>query len=173
MKITAISTFLVAALAVSVSAAPKRPIAPDPPKPKPTKVEKDEPTERVVLGGDEKDARRDAPAADDDGWIELASPTPARHGRQYITVDGSAGPLTQLRIDAHDGRPLVRSVRIRYTDGKQQVVRVNKTLARGKSAFVDLRSGRELDHIIIETTRKPKASYTVHASTQRDAVATR
>src|SRR5262245_24922948 len=62
---------------------------------------------------------RDAPST----WIQLASPTPARHGREYIAVDAR---YAVLRIDATTGQPRVRSVRIRYTDGTERVVELDQ-----------------------------------------------
>src|SRR5687768_4590051 len=105
MTKTAISSLFLAIASSVVSAAPA----------------KDETAERVSYT-EQGAAKEDSP----DGWVELASPTPAKHGRTYITVDGR---YLQLRIDAK--RPVVKSVRIVYTDGKQRVVKL-----RGKRSSV-------------------------------------
>jgi hypothetical protein len=162
MKIIAIST-VIAALASAVSAAPESA------QPKP---DKQEAQERVSY----TERESDEPAAKS-AWIELASPTPAKHGREFVMIDESTGPLTHLRIDVDRGRPLVRSVRIHYSDGKQRVVRIDRVLG-GKthtSALVDLRGARVVDHIVVITDRTSKGTYTVHGAPRQTAesIATR
>lgn len=146
MTKTAISSVFVA-IAVSVaSAAPA----------------KDETAERVSYS--------DKVSSDDSstGWVELASPTPAKHGRTFIIVEGR---YAQLRLDIHQGRPVVNSVKIVYADGKQRVVK----LAAGKrSSLIDLAGAATIDHIVVDADRRSKGTYTVSAVTaEATGVATR
>jgi hypothetical protein len=147
MKIALLSAGLVVVVATSVSAAPVD----------------NESTERVSHN------ERHPRAAS--SWTELASPTPASHEREYIAVDGR---YTMLRIDASAGRPVVRAVRIRYKDGTERVVRIDRALGSGKtpSAFIELRGLKEIDHLVVTTVRS-RATYAVYATAASNAVATR
>ena len=145
MTKTAISSLFLAIAASSVSAAPA----------------KDETAERVSYT--EKNGSQESA----DGWVEIASPTPAKHGRTYVTVDGR---YAQLRIDAHKGRPVLKTVKIVYADGKQRVVKL-----RGKrSSVIDLMIDSPVEHIVVDTDRSAKGTYTVHAMpAEATGVATR
>src|SRR5688572_24226307 len=101
MKIIAISGLLLVGVVSVVSAEPA----------------KTETAERVSYTTKETAESRD------DDWTELASPTPAKHGRTFITVEGR---YTQLRIAPHKGRPIVKTVRVVYADGKQRTFKVKK-----------------------------------------------
>jgi hypothetical protein len=152
MKILAISGLLLAAFAQVVSAAPS----------------KDETAERVSYTADAP--AKKSPTNPEGNWVELASPTPARHGKEFITVDGR---YAQLRIDAAKGRPKVKSVRIVYANGKDRVVRVGRTLkGKQKTAVVDL-SGAPIEHIVVETNPRAGGSYTVTGVPVSSGVATR
>lgn len=150
MKLTTtIATFLLAASASVVAAEPS----------------KTETAPRVAYTDKGADAARA-------GWIELASPTPAKHGRQFITVAEDAGPFTHLRLDAAAGRPLVKAVRVLHTDGSERVVRVDQRLDRKRPAYVDLRGARAIEHVVVITDGR-SGSYTLHGAPQQSAVATR
>lgn len=152
MKILAISGLLLAAFASDVSAAPS----------------KDETGERVSYTNDGPGKR--SPTNPEGNWVELASPTPCSHGRVFITVDGR---FAQLRIDAAKGRPVLKSVRVVYANGKDRVVRVGRTLAgKQKSAVVEL-SGALIEHIVVETNPHSSGSYRVTGVPVSTGVATR
>jgi hypothetical protein len=152
MKILAISGLLLAAFASDVSAAPS----------------KDETAERVSYTSDTPAKR--SPTNPEGEWVQLASPTPCKHGRTFITVDGR---YAQLRVDAAKGRPLVQSVRIVYANGKDRVVRIGRTLAgKQKTAVVEL-SGALIEHIVVQTDARSRGSYTVTGVPVSTGVATR
>lgn len=141
MKILAISGLILVGATAVVTAAPA----------------KEETAERVS-----HTREKEANAQDDRDWVELASPTQASHGRTFITVDGR---YAQLRIDAHQGHPHVKTVRIVYADGKQRVVKINRALAGNRpTALVDVDPRGAIDHVVIETDRRSKATYTVAAA---------
>ena len=100
MKITAISGLLPGRPRLVVSAAPA----------------KEETAARVSYTGQAK-----ALAAPIEDWVELRrADARGSHGREYITVDGR---FSEIRIAAtRKGRPIVRSVRIVYADGKHKSV---------------------------------------------------
>jgi len=109
----------------------------------------------------------------DEPWIELASPTPASHGREFIQVDERSGPLARLRIDAHAGRPIVHTVRVVYTDGTQRLVRLDKVLDKTRPAYVDLRTDRQVERVIVVSEGSRKMLYTVSAEPARNHIARR
>lgn len=147
MTKTAISSLFLAIAASAVSAAPV----------------KDETAERVSYTEPEEE-KADSP----EGWVELASPTPAKHGRTYITVDGR---YAQLRVDRHKGRPIVKTVRIVYSDGKQRTVKID---SRKRSSVIDLAVGSTIEHIVVTADQRSKGSYTVMAMpAEATGVATR
>ena len=152
MKIRALSALLLAGTVSLVSAAPND----------------KETTERVSYTDK---ARPDTPTGD--GWVELASPTPASHGREYIAVAPDAGPFVRLRIEANAGRPIVRAVRIDYTDGTQRVMRIDKVIGKQRPSYVDLRGPRRIERVVVTTEGTKKALYTVHAEPVRTDVASR
>ena len=150
MKILAISGLMLAVAASVVSAAPA----------------KEETGERVSYSRERK--RTSSPPVRD--WVEIASPTPASHGREYVTVDGRFG---LLRIDAAKGRPNLRSVRVVYADGKQRIVRIERPLGgKHASAIIEL-SGAPIDHLVINTVASSPGSYTVQGAPVSSGVATR
>lgn len=142
MKISLGFALLLVANASAVSAAP----------------EKQENTERVSYSDQAGD-----PAAqlDDDGWVELATPTPASHGREYVTVDADAGTFRQIKLTAASGRPFVEAVRIRFADGKQRVVQLDRRLAAHRPATIDLRGDKQISQIVVDTRGGQKATYGV------------
>ena len=150
MKITAISGLLLAVLASVVSAEPT----------------KNETAARVSYND-----RTKSQATTTGDWVELASPTPCSHGRELIFVDGR---YSQLRIDAAKGRPIVRSVRVVYADGKQRVVRIDRVLGAGRPALVSVDGARQIEHVVVTTDPASRAQYAVHgAPSDGTSVATR
>jgi hypothetical protein len=155
MKTTALVLLLVAG---SADATPQSPSTKDPDH---------ESTARVTYN--EKVKR---PAASDD-WIQVGTPTPASHGREYITIDPDAGAFVRLRIDATAGRPIVRSVRLDFKDGKSRVVSVDRIVEKSKPAYVDLGGAKQLERIVVVSEGSAKASYAVYAAPNSGGVATR
>ena len=149
MKIPAISGLLLALAASPVSAEPA----------------KQETAERISYSDK---AKSQAPVEE---WVELATPTPAAHGREYISVDGR---YAQIRIEATKGRPIVRSVRIDYGDGSHKFVRLDRLLKREKPATIDLKGGHDVVRIVVDSDWQSRGMYSVHgARPQPTDVATR
>jgi len=132
---------------------------------------REESTERVSYN--ERRARAVTRPADP-GWIELASPTPASHGREFVVVGADAGAFTQLRLTAASGRPGIRAVRVDYHDGSRRTFEIEKVLtARSRPIYVDLRGARELRQVIVMTDRDSSGSYRLEGNTREASVATR
>ena len=127
---------------------------------------KEETGERVSYSGEAKPTSA-TPEAD---WVELASPTPASHGREYITVDGR---FSLLRIDAAKGRPVLKSVRVVYTDGNERVVRMERVLGGKRATAIVSLSGSQIDHVVVNTDPKSKGTYVVQGARVGSGVASR
>ena len=95
------------------------------------------------------------------GWIELADPTPANHGRTFVVLDDNTRPLVRLRLAANAGAPLIQTVRVDYKDGTSRVIKVGKRLAK-KPALLDLRGARKIHCITVVSSGTAKAKYTLH-----------
>ena len=108
-------------------------------------------------------------AKPDTGWIELADPTPANHGREFITVDEDTRPVVRLRLAAHSGRPKIHSIQIDTDDGKQRVIRINKVLGK-KPYDVTLRGARKLVRLMVVSEGNAKATYTLYGQVPEQLV---
>jgi hypothetical protein len=159
MRISALTLLFLTTAAAAVSAAPAR----------------EETTGRVSYNDRIKPPA--LPHADPEptsGWIELASATPASHGREYIEVGANAGALTQLRLTAASGRPGIRAVRVEYKDGGQRTFEVEKVLgARRRAAYLDLHGARELSQVVVITDRSSPGSYILEGNAGDTGIASR
>jgi len=117
------------------------------------------------------------PAAREPGeWIELATPTPAKHGTEFIMVGKSAGELSKLRIDATSGRTYLVRVKVYFDDGKAKTVRLDRALhpKRNPSALVDLGEPKLIDRVVITTETHTKGKYALYgASSGEELVGSR
>jgi hypothetical protein len=154
MKIPALSALFLGLAVSLVSAAP----------------EKKESTERISYTGTGKKAISRIVALED--WMELASPTPCSHGREYIEVDDKSPAFSRLRIEAVTGRPIIRSVRVQYTDGTERTVRIDQVIDAKRPAYVELR-GTPLERVVVVSEGSAKTTYAVSAAPVRDHVARR
>jgi hypothetical protein len=108
------------------------------------------------------------------GWIELASATPAAHGREFVEVGADAGTFTQLRISAATGRPEIHTVQVDFQDGGHRVFHVDRVVdARHRAAYLPLRGAHELKQIVVWTDRASAGSYVLEGNTGDSGVAVR
>ncbi len=145
MKTTLLSIVLLAGSAGLVSGAPA----------------KKETTERVSYT---EEQRSEA------GWVELASPTPAKHGREFITVDNRS--FGKLRIDGNRGRTKVKSVIVHFASGKAREFRVGRFVDPKRSLVVEVPT-EPIDHVVVVTHRYTGGLYTLHGAPPQGAVASR
>lgn len=111
-------------------------------------------------------------AASEPGWIELASATPASHGKEFVMVGADAGTFTQLRLTAASGRPEIHAVRVDYQDGSHKVFQVGRVLdARRRPAYLNLRGPHELKQIVVTTDPRSSGSYVLEGNTGDPGVA--
>ncbi len=132
--------------------------------------ERGETTERISYNQNAKPAPQ--ATAREPGWVELASPTPASHGREFIAVGGEAGTFTQLRVAAASGRPEIHAVTIEYEDGSRRVFRVDRVVDRRRGpATLNLRGARQIKQIVVSTDRASSGSYRLEGNTVDTSVA--
>ena len=122
--------------------------------------------------GDKTRSKRDAPRQQE-GWTQLATPTPTKHGTEFVFVGKELGSFDQLRVDADKGKVIVRRVKVYFDDGKQQVIDVDRVLdGKHKSAFVDLKANKPIDRIVVTTEPQTNGMYALYGSSG-EGVATR
>lgn len=129
-----------------------------------------ETTERVSYTEPEAEPRASPPVPDGE-WVELASPTPAKHGKEFISVDPDGGPYRQLRVEAASGKPIVQRVVVHYTDGVKRETWIGKALTARRPTAVVLLRGSAIDQIVVHTDRKSDGTYAVSAAAPADAIA--
>jgi hypothetical protein len=100
--------------------------------------------------------------------VELATPTPASHGTEFVVVGKEAGAFSQLRLATTAGRVIVRTVRIFFDDGTSRAVQVDSILDanRKKDATIDLKGVKSIDHVTV-TTEPGRGSYALYGTTGR------
>jgi len=156
MRIAALTFLIATTTSTLVSAAPVR----------------EETAERVSYTTGHAKPRVKPPV--EPGWKELASETPASHGREFIGIDATTGTLTQLRLTATSGRPGIRAVKVEYKDGSRKTFEVEQILgAKRRPAFIDLHGAREIVQIIVITDRESPGSYVLEGNTADASVAAR
>ncbi len=142
-------------------------------QPKQEETTKQEENTARVRYGDEGPPKSDATGHEAGSWLQLATPTPAKHGTEFVFVGKEQGAFDKLRLDADKGKVIVRRVRIYFDDGKQQVVDVDRALgAKHKSAEIELKAPHAIDRIVITTEPQTNGTYALYGSSA-EGVATR
>lgn len=113
----------------------------------------------------EKDAKANAPRQAGD-WVQLATPTPAKHGTEFVVVGKEAGYFSKLRLDAAKGKTIVRRVKVVFDDGKTKNIQLDRVLsaAGNRSAVVDLGDSRAIDRIVVTTETETNGEYAIYGS---------
>jgi hypothetical protein len=110
----------------------------------------------------------------DSTWLQLATPTPAKHGTEFVAVGKDAGSFAQLRIDATAGKVALRRVRVVFEDGKQKIVDVDRVLGgRHKSAIIDLDAQKPIDRVVVTTEPYTNGQYAIYGAVVGAGVASR
>lgn len=107
---------------------------------------------------------RSANIADYRGWTALGVRESSIPSHQYITV-GAGRTFDQIKIQANQGAPVLTRVTVRFIDGSQQVVSLDKTAGRRGTMTIHLpRGGREINQIIIYSAANSRGTYSVYGS---------
>ena len=115
------------------------------------------------IGYNEKDQPAPVTTHRDGDVIELAEPTPAKHGKEFFTIGADAGRFSELRVRAHQGKVIVRRARIELTDGKIITVNVDKVLDRKHpiATIAIPRGPRAIEQVVITTERQTGGTYAI------------
>jgi hypothetical protein len=150
MRSSALFTVIILGAATAVSAEPKQ----------------EETSGRVRLDDDQNNKKADAPRQPGD-WVELASPTPAKHGTEFVIVGKDAGAFAKLRIDPAKGRTIVRKVKVFFANGKVKTVQLDKVVSqKSKPLFVELGDPKLIDQIVVTTETHTKGQYAIYGSAE-------
>jgi hypothetical protein len=129
---------------------------------------------RVSLSDKAAPTRSDA-ARQPNAWVELATGTPARHGKEFVVVGKDAGTFGKLRLDAGKGKVIVLRVKVHYDDGTAKFYMVDKRLdaKRQKSTLVDLKTQKAIDRIVVSTETYTNGEYSLYGASSSGVVAGR
>lgn len=133
---------------------------------------KQEETSGRVSLKENRDKKANAPRQPGD-WIEIASPTPAKHGTEFVMVGKDAGYFSKLRVDGSKGKTIVRKVKVHFVDGNSKIVQLDKTLHKGKSTMVDLGEPKAIDRVVIVTDANTNGEYAIYGSAGGGVVGSR
>jgi len=99
-------------------------------------------------------------------WLELADPTPAKHGTEFIVVGAQQGSFSRLRVDAAKGRTIVKQVRVDFSDGSKKTYKVGKTVSKNGRKFAEIELGatKPIEQVVITTDRQTKGEYALYGS---------
>ena len=99
-------------------------------------------------------------------WLELADPTPAKHGTEFIVVGAQQGSFSRLRVDAAKGRTIVKHVRVDFSDGSKKTYKVGKTVSKNGRKFTEIVLGvtKPIEQVSITTDRQTGGHYAVYGS---------
>jgi hypothetical protein len=134
---------------------------------------KQEETSGRVSLNEKDDQKRDAPRSPSD-WVELASPTTAKHGTMYFMVGEDAGTFSKLRVDAAKGKTYVKRVKVVFEDGSEKVVKLGRSVSPkgNRSLVVDLGDPRTIKRVVV-TTDANSAEYSLHGTAGGGIVSSR
>jgi hypothetical protein len=99
---------------------------------------------------DRDDARHQAAgerAARQAPWVTLAAMD--IHRAQTVDIDETLGRFRRLRVQAIRGAAYVDFIEVRYANGEQQHIDVNRRLGRGEVADIDLNGAHRLQAITV------------------------
>ena len=142
---------------------------PVPPTQETQQKEQEENNGRVRL--DEKGNKKPAPREVGE-WVELASPTPAKHGTEIVMVGKEAGSFSKLRFSSQ-GKTILRDVKVYFDDGTTKRLQIDKILPDGKFTVVDLKTDKRIDRIRVNTETQTKGLYAIYGSSDGAVVGTR
>jgi hypothetical protein len=105
--------------------------------------------------------------------VELASPTPASHGKEFLVVGPEIGKLRRIELEASSGKVDVRRITIAFDDGTTKQFKLDRTVDKNAIAVIDLGGPRQVDQIVVTTDRAPNGKYVVYGVSESSGVASR
>ncbi len=111
-------------------------------------------------------ARGDDATPDD--TVQLATPTPASNGVEYIPVGRDSGRFAQVRVEWDRGHVYLTKVAVRFGDGRVQNVAMDRWLDEAHpQAVFDVAGATWIETVIVTTDRDAHGSYSVFATRRR------
>jgi hypothetical protein len=95
-------------------------------------------------------------------WQTLSSFTPARQGRETVTLTGRDRKIDRIRIEAARGAPKIRRVIVQYANREVEQKPVNMRLARGQQQIIELDRNRRVTRITVETDPRFGGEYSLY-----------
>jgi hypothetical protein len=100
-----------------------------------------------------------------DDWVPLTTPTPTKHGTEWISVDRTVGPIRTLKLVATSGTVHVQRVQVVFAGGRTATFNLDRHLSpRRPSANIDFGGRVIVEQVIVTTARRPVGTYTVQGS---------
>lgn len=81
-------------------------------------------------------------------WLTVTAPTRIERGRQYVT-DLGLRPSSHVRLAGVQGWTDVSQVLIRFTDGSEQLVTLNRRLTRGSSIDIAIGQAKAIHGFVL------------------------
>jgi len=81
-------------------------------------------------------------------WLAVTAPTRIERGRQYVT-DLGLRPTSRVRLAGVQGWTHVSQVLIRFTDGSEQVVHLDRRLTKGNSIDIEIGKAKAIHGFVL------------------------
>jgi len=118
-------------------------------------------------------ARTPQPPRRPSQWVQLATPTPAKHGTEFIVIGKDAGYFSQLRVGATRGTTRVRRVKVIFADGATKTLQVERRVSGDQSAHIDLGEAKAIDRVVVTTDTGTNGQYAIYGAPSPGAVVKR
>ncbi|CAN5737248.1 hypothetical protein BH11MYX3_BH11MYX3_16450 [soil metagenome] len=100
-----------------------------------------------------------------DGWVLLSTPTPTKHGTEWISIDRTVGPMRTLKLVATSGSVHVQRVQVVFSSERTVTYNLDKHLSpRRPSTNIDFGGRFTIAQVVVTTARRPVGTYTVQGS---------
>jgi len=97
-----------------------------------------------------------------DRWMTLSTYTPARQGRETVTLTGRDRKIDRIRIQAARGAPKIRRVIVQYANREVQRMPINMQLSPGQNQVIQLDRDRRVASITVETDPRYGGAYSLY-----------
>ncbi len=97
-------------------------------------------------------------------WMTLSRATPARQGRDTVTLRGPDRRIDRLKIEADRGAPRIRRVIVQYANREVERLPVDVQLARGQQQIIQLDRDRRVARITVETDPRFAGAYSLYGT---------
>lgn len=96
-----------------------------------------------------------------DRWVVLSSFTPARQGRETVTLTGRDRRIDRVKIRSVRGAPVVRQVILQYGNGRYERRPVNIQLRPGQETTISIAPDRRVERIMVLTDPASGGAYSL------------